>query len=1046
MNLPRFSVRRPIFTTMVTLIVVILGAVSLSRLRIDLLPNVELPVLTVRTEYEGASPEVMERLVTQIIEEIIGTVPGVEEMTSISAEGNSTVRVSFIWGTDLDVAAADVQSRLEDEINELPDDIVRPRIRKFDIASFPVVVLGVGSKLDPVEMTELIDRQVRYRFARIPGVAQVDMWGEYRREVRIELAPERLEALALPLDQILSAIRNANLDLPAGQIERGRYEVTLRAPAEFTDLDQIRAQVVAMREGAPLTLGQIARVSDTYQKMSRRVRINGQRGIRLAVRKQADANTVEVSSRVLAEVERINRDFPQIEITAVINQGNFIERSIDNVARSVLYGGALAVFVLLFFLRSLRSTAVIALSIPISIVATFTLVYFGGFTLNLMTLGGLALGVGMMVDSSIVVLENIYRRRAEEGEAPAEAAVAGAVEVGPAIVASTITTLVVFLPLIFVRGVSGILFQELAYVIMFSLVCSLLVALSLVPMLSSNLLASRSAAGGARPTGFGRLAGAAGAMFDRIENAYRDLLRGVLAHRFTTIVVSAAIFAASLLLLPWIGTEFLPPSDEGEVRVTGEMEVGSRLDLVDRQTRVMEEIVYPAVPEAVATVASVGATGHRADQASRGEIQLSLRSAAERSRSNSVIAEDLRRRLEGRVPGMTVRTRAPQGQFLLERLLGTDEGLTIEVRGFELDVLDRLASLVVEAIQDVPGITDVQLSRQAGIPQEMIRIDRDRTADLGLTVRQVAEVIETAVAGRQAGEYRTEGNSYRIFVQLKDVEQRSMDEILDLTLKTPSGEDVALRQVVESRSGRGPILIDRKDQQRLVTVQANVAGRDLGSVAVDVEKRLERIPRPIGYDLLLAGNVEEQREAFHELIISLVLALVLVYMVLACQYESLRDPLVVMASVPLAAIGVFVTLFLTGTTLNVQSYIGCIMLGGIVVNNAILLVDQAGRLRRDSGLGTVEAVAEAGRRRLRPILMTTLTTILGLLPLALGIGEGADAQAPLARAVVGGLTGSTLITLVLIPAVYAVFHPERRKPTASAKPEETEEAAPAAGV
>jgi HAE1 family hydrophobic/amphiphilic exporter-1 len=375
---------------------------------------------------------------------------------------------------------------------------------------------------------------------------------------------------------------------------------------------------------------------------------------------------------------------------------------------------------------------------------------------------------------------------------------------------------------------------------------------------------------------------------------------------------------------------------------------------------------------------------------------------------------------------MEIRVRAPQGQFLLERLLGGDEGLTIEVRGYELTTLDALAGSVARLIADVPGITDVQTSLEAGIPQQEIRVNRDKVADLGLSVRDVTQLLQTAVAGSKAGEYRAEGNSYRILVQLKDAEKRSINEILNLTLTTAAGEKVALRNVVATEASRGPILIDRKDQQRRVTVRANVAGRDLGSVALDVQTLLDQIPRPVGYDLTVAGKFEEQQKAFRELVISLVLALVLVYMVLACQYESLRDPLVVMFSVPLAAVGVLVMLFFTKTTLNVQSYIGCIMLGGIVVNNAILLVDQAGQLIRD-GMGTREAVSEAGRRRLRPILMTTLTTILGLLPLALGIGEGSDAQAPLARAVVGGLTGSTLITLVLIPAVYSLFHPGPQK-------------------
>jgi len=1023
MRLPDISVRRPVFTTMVTLIVVILGTVSLTRLRIDMLPNIELPTLSIRTQYEGASPEVMERLVTQIVEEIVATVPGVEQMTSQSSEGNSTVRVSFVWGTDIDAAALDVQAKLEDEINELPDDIVRPRVSKFDIAGFPVVILGISSVLDPVELTQLVEDQIRYRFARIPGVAQVDLWGEFKREVRIELDPNRINALGLSMDRVLQAIRDANLDLPAGRIEEGLYEVTLRAPAEFRNIDQIRDTVIVERDTAVVTIGQIAEVKDTYEKLSRIVRVNGERGLRVGIRKQAYANTVEVSSRVLAEIDAVNETFPQVNIIPVINQGNLIERSIANVARSALYGAGLALFILLFFLRNLRSILVISLSIPISVIATFALIYFGGFTVNLMTLGGLALGVGMMVDSSIVVLENIFRRKDENQEKPFVASVEGTQEVGAAIVASTITTLVIFLPLVFVRGVSGILFKEMAYVIIFALACSLMVSLSLVPMLASRLLRSPGGENRARRSPWVEwFVAKSGGVFSWLDIRYQDLLGWVLRHRWRTVGFAGGVLGASLLLLPLIGTEFLPPSDEGEVRVTGEMEVGTRLDLVDQQTRVMEEIVYDAVPEMISSVASAGGSGWRGSGA-EGQIRLSLVPSTRRQRSNVEIAEDLRRRLTGQVPGMDIRTRAPQGQFLLDRLLGGDEGLTVEVRGYELQTLDALAKRVAESMDDVPGITDIQTSKEAGVPQQEIRVDRDKIADLGLTVRDVTRILETAVAGSKAGEFRTQGNSYRILVQLKDAEKRSLSEILNLTLTSKSGEQVALRNVVTTEPSRGPIVISRKDQQRLVTVQANVENRDLGSVAADVQARLKSIPRPVGYDLMISGNFEEQQEAFHELIVSLALALILVYMVLACQYESLRNPLIVMMSVPLAVVGVLVVLFLTNTTLNLQSYIGCIMLGGIVVNNAILLVDQADQLRRRK-MDVQRAVVEAGRRRLRPILMTTATTILALLPLAFGVGEGAEAQAPLARAVVGGLTASTLITLVLIPAVYSLFHPE----------------------
>ncbi len=1018
MSLARAAVSRPVFATMVTLIVVVLGLMSLSRLQIDLLPSIELPTLTVRTSYEGADPIVIERSVTQIIEEIIATVPGVEEMTSQSYEGNSSVRVTFGWGSDIDSVAVDVQATLQDELNELPEDITGPRISKFDVDSFPVVLLGISSKLDPVELTEIVENQIRYRFARIPGVAQVDPWGGWTRELRVALDPARLSALGLPLNEILSALRDANLDLPAGKIERGRFEVILRAPAEFTSLEEVRNTVVAERQGIMITLAQVATVEDSYEKLSRIIRVNGERGLRVAIRKQAQANTVEVAQRVLAEVEEINRAFPQIHVTPVINQGNFIERSIQNVAQSVLYGGALAVLVLLFFLRNLRSTLVISLAIPISMAATFTLLYFGGFTLNLMTLGGLALGVGMMVDSAVVVLENIYRRHQEQGEPPKRAAVAGSREVASAVIAGTITTLTIFLPLIFLQGVSGVLFKELAYVIMFSLGCALIVALAMVPMLAAKLL---SASEERVP---GRLSKMAEKALGSLEHVYHDALVYALHHRMKTILTTVALFAASLLLIPYIGSEFMPPSDEGEVRISGEMEVGTKLALIDQQTRKLEQLVYDAVPEAVASVVTVTASGTRGSAKAQGEIRISLTPAAQRQRSNQQIANDLRKLLDGKIAGMTIRTRAPQGQFLLERLLSSEEGIDIEVRGFELSTLGVLSHQVAEAIKDVPGISDVDVSRQQGLPQQQILVQRDKIADLGLSVRDLTEVVETAVAGSKAGEYRVAGNAYAIRVQLADAEQRSIDEILDLTVLTPQGEQVALRNLVTTTKGEGPVVIERKDQQRLITVSANVAERDLGSVAADIQVRLDTLPRPEGYDLLIAGNFEEQQKSFNELVISLLLALLLVYMVLASQYESLRAPLVVMLSVPVAAIGVIVTLFLTDTTLNLQSAIGCIMLCGIVVNNAILLVDQAGRLRQE-GNATYEALLEAGRRRLRPILMTTLTTMLALLPLALGIGEGADAQAPLARAVLGGLAASTLITLLLVPAVYSLAYREQ---------------------
>ena len=1019
MKLPRLSVGRPVLTTMVTLIVVVLGAVALGRLQIDLLPDVELPRLSIRTGYEGASPEVVERLVTQIVEEIAGTVPGIEEITSTSSEGRSEVRLTLTPGTDIDTAAIELQGRLEDEINEFPEDIERPTVRKFDIGSFPVVIVGIASDLNPVELTQLLETQIRQRFGRVPGVAQIDPWGGYDREVHVDVDPAKMQALGLAFNDIVSAVTQNNVDLPVGTIQAGRYEPTLRAPAEFQDVESMRRQVVAVREGAAVTLGQIAAVEDTYATLTRYVRINGKRGLRLAIRKESDANTVEVANGILKEIEAINRDFPQVQIQAISNQGNFIERSIANVAKSVLYGGVLAVFVLLFFLRNVRSTTVIAVAIPISILATLAVMYLFGLTINLMTLGGLALGVGMMVDSSIVVLENIYRRRQELRDEASTAAIEGTSEVGGAIIASTITTLVIFLPLVFVRGVSGMLFKEFAFVVVISLVCSLFVALTLVPVLASRMLRPSRATEGSGSRGpklWRQFVINAGRSVEALENQYRLLLRWCLNHRWLTVLSATALLAASLPLITLIGAEFMPPSDEGEVNIRGEMEIATRLDLVDRQADKLEAKVIDAVPEIDARIMSVS------DQA---RLDLTLLPATQRSRSNQEIADDLRAKIENSVPGMRIRTSAPQGQNLLNRILPNGSGLSIEIRGFDLDVIEQLVQRVSAAVADVPGVEEVDPGRREGVPQERFHIDREKVADVGLSVSDVSAALETAVSGRRAGEFRAEGVSYPIRVQLKDARQLPLSEILQLTLRTPNGDQVALNNLVSTEAGRGPREISRKNRQRLARVNLELGDRDTGSIAEDLQVRLAAIARPEGYELEVAGSYEEQKESSRELQLSIVLALLLVYMVLASQYESLRDPLVVMLSVPMAAVGVLITLFLTETTLNVQSYIGCIMLAGIVVNNAILLVDQAGHLRVHDHLSPREAVLEAGRRRLRPILMTSATTMLGLLPLAFGIGEGADAQAPLARAVIGGLLASMLITLLVVPVAYTLVHPHK---------------------
>ncbi|RJP37285.1 MAG: efflux RND transporter permease subunit [Desulfobacteraceae bacterium] len=1020
MNVARFSVRRPIFTVMAALIVILLGSVSLSRLPVDLMPDVTYPTLSISTSYGNASPEEMETLVTRPIEEAMSAVPGVEEVTSISSEGTSSVRVTFVWGTDLDAAANDIRDRLDRVIPRLPEDADRPFLRKFDLASFPILIMGASSNMDPLQMRRIIDNEIKYRIERIPGVAMLDIWGGREREIHVNLDPDRLKSLDVPLEQVLARLRAANVTLPAGEIESGGFEITLRTPGEFTGLDQIRDTVLAVRQNAVVRVRDVADVADRWIKVSQIVRLDGQSGVRLSVNKQSGTNTVEVATRVLAEVERINADIPQILLTPVIDTSDYIRRSITNVGSSALYGGMIAVFVLLFFLRNISSTAVIAAAIPVSVVGTFALIYFGGFTLNIMTLGGLALGVGMLVDNAIVVLENIFRLRASDSD-PAGAAVKGAEEVAAAIIASTLTTLAIFLPLIFLEGMAGIMFKQLAYVISFALISSLVVALTLIPMLASRFLGPPAAASSGLRSVFHQFYIRTGAVLEGLEEDYKRLLDYALSHRMMVILFSFLLLGASLFLIPWVGVELMPKSDESEVRVSVEMEVGTALGVVDELFREIETIVYKEVPERKSVVSSIGGTPWRGGASHAGEMRIALVPQSERSRSSEQIAMDLRRVLSD-IPGAVIRTREGQGLFLLRQFRGGTERVSVEIRGYDLETADVLAVQVRDLLELIPGVTDALLSRDTGAPERLIVVDRAKAEAMKVTVRQVADMLQTVLSGTVAGYFRDGGDEYGIRVKLADAERRSMRDILDLTVPNADNQPVVLRNIISEQKRSGAVRVERKDQERIIAVNANIAGRDMGAIIADAREALRTIPVPAGFMIGFGGDYEEQQKAFGELGTGFILALILVYMVMACLYESLRDPFVVMFSVPMAAIGVILMLFLSGTTFNMQSYIGCIMLGGIVVNNAILLVDTSNRLRREEKMVLEAAVAEAGRRRLRPILMTAMTTICALLPLAIGIGEGGEAQAPMARAVIGGLASSTLITLVFLPVVYSIAH------------------------
>ncbi|ABI56006.1 efflux RND transporter permease subunit [Alkalilimnicola ehrlichii MLHE-1] len=1027
MRLAAFCAQRPVFTVMVTLIAVVLGLTSLTRLPVDLLPDVAYPTLTVSTGYADASPREVEQQITRRVEDAVAAVPGVERINSVSGEGQSDVTLNFAWGTHLEQAANDLRDRLDRVVPSLPDEADRPRVRQVDLGDTPIMIIGVSGPLDPIELRRLVDDQMAYRLERLPGVGAIDIWGGLEREIEVGVDPGRLQSLGLTLDSVRDALVEADFEVAAGGLEEGRYDRALRIPGRFTDLDALQEITIARAEGAFVRLGQLAEIRDTHQRETRRIRINGEPGIRLAVRKQSEANTVATARELRRELARMDRDFPTVQVQPITDSARYIERAMRNLGQSIVLGGSLAILVLLFFLRDVRATAVAAVAIPISLVTSFALIYGGGFTLNLMTLGGLALGVGLMVDNAIVVLESVMARR-ERGAPPLEAAVQGTGEVAPAVIASTLTTLAIFLPLVFLEGLAGELFQPLAWVVAFSLFCSLLVALTLVPMLTALMprrvgrhLARTHAGGAHRETGLERL-------LTGLDHGYRRVLAATLRNRSAALAIGAAAFVLAIALLPRLGTELMPATDEGDVRVTITYEPGTGLEFLDERVREIEARVLEWVPETEAWVSRAGSGGYHAGGGARGNLQLAVGSVTERDRSSEAIAQALRQALAD-IPGADVRIRARAGMLFRGGGFGGEgEQLAIEIRGFDLDTLDRLAEATIAHLEGVEGITDLRRSRDDGIPENRLIIDRTRAADLDVSPSQVARTLETAVAGTRAGLFQDNGEEVDIRVRLADARSLDLEDLLDLTVTNGKGEAIALRSLVNREAGTSPLRIDRRDRQRIALVYANIADRDLGSVVADVRERLAQQPLPRDYSYHLGGDYEEQEEAFSALTLTLVLAVVLVYMVMASLYESLRDPLVVMFTVPMAAIGVILALWLSGTTLNAQSFIGTILLAGIVVNNGILIVDRATRYRR-AGLPPRAAALQAGRRRLRPVLMTSATTMLALLPLALGWGEGAEAQAPMARAVLGGLTSATLITLLLIPVVYTLFHPARKRAT-----------------
>ena len=1003
------SIRRPVATAMAFLILIVIGIISLRTLPVDLLPKVEFTQLTVSVDYPNVGPEEIEQIITDRVENVVSGLPNLERVTSESSEGRSRVRLEFARGTNIDEAANDLRAALDELREELPIEAEAPRIFKLDLDQVEVVSLAATSSRDLEELTRLLENDLARRFEQIGGVGAIEIRGGIYREIRVDLDRERLNASGLTALDVQQALSAENATLPAGNVKSGFSDLYVRALGEYTSVDQIARTVVRTVDGKPIRVRDVAEVEDSYEDVGYLVEMNGVPSITLGIQKQSGANTVAVAEAIEREVERINEERDDVYLTVINDQSDFIRQSIASVRTSALWGSLLAICVLYVFLRNRSSTSIIALSIPISVIATFGLLYFGGLTLNQMTFGGLALGVGLIVDNSIVVLESIVRKREETDLKVIEAASVGTREVAGAIVASTLTTCVIFLPVVFTRTTSGALFQSLALVVVFSLACSLLVALTLVPMLAARFLTVRDRAQRERSR-FAR-------MFTSLETWYTDRLQGAIRHRGRVFVVTGALLAVSLLLFPLIPVELAPQTDADEIDVQIEMAQGTNIAVVREYVEELSDKLRGVLPESEVLLHSTEVRGGGA------AVELKLHPRSEREYDGTVLADMAREAVAGEVPGGEIEVDAQQGLWMLRRIFssgGTGDAVEIELRGWDLDRADRVAAQIERRLATVEGFTDVRVSRREGQPEERLVLDRERISDLGLSVEEVGRTLQANVGGVEAGRFRQGGDEFPIRVRLRPGDRLTGDDLSNVALRTPEGVTVPLSAVIDRERGRGPTEIDRVNGQRVTYISASLeSGVALGDAVEAAREAISGVELPEDFSLLFGGEYQEQQAARQDFQIAILMALVLVYMLMAAQFERFLDPLIVMLAVPMALIGVVPTLLLTGTTLNIQSVMGLVMLIGIVVNNAIVLVDAINLLRRDYQMGAADAVIEAGRLRLRPILMTTATTVLGLVPLALGIGAGAEIQAALARVVIGGMLASTFVTLLLIPVAYS---------------------------
>lgn len=1015
MILTKFSLRRQITLLMIYGVILGFSIFSFSQLKIDLFPDIQFPIAGIITNYQGVGPEDVENLITRPIEEAVSSVKNIEKVNSQSFKGASIVTLEFKYGTDMNQAEIDMRKNIDFIRDYLPQDASEPLTFVFDPAMSPIMFVNISSNyLGPAELRKLSEEKIEPLLERVEGVASVQTQGGLKRQINVELNPVRLASYGLSPNQVAQAIQTGSGLLPAGTIQTELKNYNLRVFSEYRAIDQIKNTIVSMKGEQPVLVKDVADVEDGYKEISTEVRADYSEGVMIWILKQSDANTVLTCNRVLESLPDIQTRLPQgTKFSIMWNQSDFIMLSVNNLRNSAFIAFILAFIVIYFFLRNMRGSLIMGISIPLSVIVTFAVLYAANLSLNIISMAGLALAVGMLVDNSIVVLENIYRHR-ELGESRFEAADNGATEVGMAITASTLTTISVFLPVLFVPNITGQLFKDLVLTITFSLVVSLLVALTIVPMMSANILKIEKP--GVKGV-FNKMKNGFASLVDHLTVHYQKVLHWALYHKKYVVIGVSAALVVSLALSPLLGGEFLPKSDQGFINFLVESPAGSSVE----QTRIyayrIEDIVKEVVRKDEFESVSIffgerDGIGAFGTTSSTLEVFVRLLSKEERSRSQQEITDELRKKLDD-LPGITYNFQEG-GSFT------TEKDIEVKVIGFDMKGATAIAEQIKSKMEKVNGLVDIGLNVKATTPEIQIHLNKEVMNDFKLSSLDVASNISTAIQGKVVSQYREKGDEYDIWIQFAKDFRKQKSAIENLQIPIFTGQMVPLKELATVEEEESSPTIFRENQSRFVSVGSGLSGIDLSEAITEINKIIADTPVPSEYQVIIGGTAEDQQEAFFYLGLAFIAAILLVYMIMAGQFESFLDPFIIMFTVPLSIIGVILFLLITGTTLSVMALVGIVMLVGISVNNGIVLVDYINQLRK-KGYELYKAVEEGSLARMRPVIMTAATTILGMVPLAIGLGTGSETWSPLAKAVIGGLTATTFLTLVVIPVVYILL-------------------------